>query len=55
MFKILKNRDISEDLRKKHGSNCNFLPQQVLDVFDFIDNLPDRESHYSPKSEKNRK
>jgi hypothetical protein len=54
--KILKNRDISNDLRGKHGDNWNCLPQEVLDdVLDFIDNLPARESHYSPKSEKNRK
>ncbi len=54
--KILKNRDISNDLRGKHGNNWNCLPQEVLDdVLDFIDNLPARESHYSPKSEKNRK
>jgi hypothetical protein len=54
--KILKNRDISEDLRGKHGNNWNCLPQEVLDnVLDFIDNLPSRESHYTPKSEKNRK
>ncbi len=54
--KILKNRDISEDLRGKHGSYWNCLLQEVLDdVLDFIDNLPARESHYLPKSEKNRK
>ncbi len=56
MSKILKIRDISEDLRGNDGHNWNYLPQEVLgDVLDFIDNLPARESDYSPKSEKNRK
>jgi len=54
--KILTNLDISEGLRGKHGNNWNCLPQEVLDdVLDFIDNLPARESHYPPKSGKNRK
>ncbi len=54
--KIQQNREISEDLRGKHGNNWNCLPQEVVeDILDFIENLPARESHYSPKTEKNRK
>ncbi len=51
--KIQNNRETSEDLRGKHENQWNKLPQEVLD--DFITNLPSRESHYSPKSDRNRK
>jgi hypothetical protein len=54
--KVQSNREISEDLRGKHENQWNNLPQEVLDdVIDFIRNLPSRESHYSPKTERNRK
>ncbi len=33
---IQRNREISEDLRGKHGNNWNCLPQEVVDILDFI-------------------
>jgi hypothetical protein len=53
---VHNNREISEDLIGKHKNQWNKLPQEVSDdVIDFITNLPSRESHYSPKTERNRK
>jgi hypothetical protein len=54
--KIQKDRDFSQDMRGKHGHRWNQLPQEVVDnVLDFIENLPACESHYSPKTERNKK
>jgi hypothetical protein len=54
--KVLTNRESTEDLRGKHQNQWNKIPQEVVDdVNDFIDNLPARESHYSPKTEKTKK
>jgi hypothetical protein len=54
--KILTNRESTEDMRGKHENQWNKLPQEVIDdIIDFINSLPARESHYSPKTESNRK
>jgi len=43
-------------MREKHENRWNQLPQEVVDdVPDLIENLPARESHYSPKTERHKK
>lgn len=54
--KVQKNRDISLDMRGMHENRWNQLPQEIADdVTGFIKDLPVRESHYSPKTQGNRK
>jgi hypothetical protein len=47
---IQHNRQETSDKRGTHNSRWNQLPQVVNDIFDFIENLPSRETHYSVKT-----
>lgn len=54
--KIQHKREETQDLRGKHESRWNQIPQEVVDdIIDFMDNLPARESHYSAKTNRSKK
>jgi len=54
--KILRNREVTEDLRGKHDSHINKIPLEVvLDIREFIENYPSRESHYCSSVKTGRK
>lgn len=54
--KIQRNRNETEDKRGKHNSHVNKIPLEVeIDIRDFLENYPSRETHYGTSVKTGRK
>jgi hypothetical protein len=54
--KVLKNRSETEYKTGKHNIRPNKIPLEVeLDIREFLENYPSRESHYNPRAKTGRK